>query len=94
MIENLAKGIVGGVISGALVAACGYAKNKGQKLNSRELTKTALTGAVVGGIAAYTGVDYFTAEAYLLNIGAITLIQYSIKAVTRRLFNKNNKKAP
>lgn len=80
------KGIVAGMINGAIIAALGYARLAGKEdFDEKKFLQTAIIGAVVGGVGADAGWTYSQAYEWASTMGLITIIEYIKKAVWRRL---------
>lgn len=77
-----------GVFSGLLIAALGYFKSTPDVFEPRKFFITVGIGAIVGAVAGYLGMEYASAEAWLGSIGAITAIDYILKAIWRRYLEK------
>src|SRR3990167_8408690 len=79
--------ILAGAFSGVLAAAGGWAKTRAkgpiENFDQQKFLLTALLGAVVGGIAAYRGWDYASAETWFATIGGVVAVEYIGKAVWR-----------
>ena len=83
---GLLKGIASGVASGIGAAFLGYLKSS--KEESFELKKFCVTlgiGAIVGGVSSVSGMNYEEAYDYLASIGVITLSEYCLKIIWRKL---------
>jgi len=77
---------VKGLISGAVTALLGYAKNaKVEDFDPKKAFQTICVGAFIGAVAGIYGYDYNTAEEWLTSIGAITVFEYVKKTLIRRL---------
>jgi|GEM_PF-5705039 len=87
MVWEVVRGILAGIVSGAVTALLGYAKTGGlESFEPKKAVQTIIVGAVVGGFAGAWGVTYQEAYEYLGSVGAITLIEYVKKSIVKRLF--------
>ncbi len=88
--------IAGGIVAGAAYGLWKYYnkkvkakdENREDKLtfSKKKFVKTLLIGAVVGGVAAYSGLTVELAfENELLYFGAVVAVEEAIKTVTRFL---------
>jgi len=78
--------IIAGIISGAIVMLLGYAKSSTvESFDPRKAGQTIIIGAVVGGIAGYSGWTFEYAYEWAASAGVITVVEYLKKAVYRRL---------
>lgn len=85
MLEIL-TGIGGGIISGIIAAALGFAHtHEGTNFDFASFGQTVIVGGFVGGFAGYSGVSYAEAQDYLLTTGGLTLFEYIKKAFLRRI---------
>ena len=84
-IASIFEVILYGLLSGAITALLGYAKSVGEKFDGFKAFYTLVIGAIVGAVGGYFGMDYYSAYDWLMSIGAITVIQYAIKAIWRRI---------
>jgi len=82
---EVVTGIGMGLVSGVITAALGYAKSAGENFNYKKLLQTVIIGGFIGGVAGAMGISYTQAEQWLGTIGAITLVEYIMKGMLRRL---------
>ena len=86
MMWKILKGILIGMICGAITALLGYAKSvTSEKFNLKKAVQTIIVGAVVGGISGYFGWTYEQAEEWASNMGITTILEYLKKAVWRKI---------
>jgi len=78
--------VLAGAASGIVAAGSGYLKNAGSEFSMQNFAETVFEGAVVGAVAGSLGISYSAAEDYLVTVGAVTLIDYVKKTLTRRVF--------
>ncbi len=78
-------GVAGGILSGLMAAALGYAKNVGSEFDDKAFIKTVVIGMFVGAVAAYMGLSYENAMAYVTTTGGLVLFEYVEKAIWRRI---------
>ena len=80
------KGIIVGMVCGAITALLGYAKSVTvEKFNPKKAGQTVVVGAVIGGVSGYYGWTYQQAEEWASNIGLVTLTEFIKKAVWRKI---------
>jgi len=83
---GLLKNIANGVFSGIVTAFLGYLKNsKDEEFDAGKFVQTLIIGGIVGAVAQVAGMTYESAYDYLMSIGVITLTQYLLKTLYRRL---------
>ncbi len=81
-------GIGGGILSGLMAAALGYAKNVGAEFDDKAFIQTVIIGMFVGAVAAYMGMTYDNAMAYVTTTGGLVLFEYIEKSIWRRVGEK------
>lgn len=84
------EAILYGIISGAITALLGYAKSHTvESFDGTKALKTLVIGAFIGLVAAYYNIDFTTAEQWLGSIGAITVVQYVLRAIARKILRRD-----
>lgn len=73
-----------GIVDGLIYAFSGKLKNAGQPFDWRKLWPTVLLSAVVGGVAAFLGMEYNAVYSDALVIGSTAVLQNLWKALSRR----------
>jgi hypothetical protein len=82
-----------GAGNGAAFAIFGYIKaNKIEDFDTKKFLLTIIIGAVIGGVAGFSGMTFVNAEAWLINMGILTglifFVENGIKIIWRRFFKK------
>jgi Na+/proline symporter len=92
MIEIIAP-ILAGAVNGFGLALLGYLKNSvTEDFDIEKLAPTAITGAIIGGIAGYGGLSYDQGVTWATSTSAILVIDLIRKAIMNRLFPKKEDK--
>lgn len=76
--------IAQGAVAGAIASIGGYLKTKDEPFDAFKMVKTTLLGAVVGGVAGYSGVNTLTVEA----MTAYPFVVYGVDALAKIIYNK------
>jgi len=77
--------IFAGVSAGVTLALTGFAKKEGKKFDYKKFGATIITGAGVGIIAPFSGMEMSTTYEYAISMGIIPVVENLLKAIYRRL---------
>jgi hypothetical protein len=96
---NIVKSLLEGIMVGIVIAVLGYLKkvsDSGElpKFNSAKFAATIVIGGIAGALMRYYNISYDDASNILMTAGAVTLIEYSIKALYRYLKSKGHDVIP
>lgn len=92
MVWETIQPILVGAVTGALASLVGYAKNlaSAEKWDWLKASPMFIIGAIVGGYAAFNGIDNLSAQGVLEASGAIFAINYLFAAIVKFFNNKKN----
>ncbi|MFA5307206.1 MAG: hypothetical protein WC365_07205 [Candidatus Babeliales bacterium] len=88
MSEHIIINVIAGASTGIGLAIAGYLKTKDEEFDYVKLAETAVVGVVIGGAGGFLGLNYDNAITYLTNSGAITVVQYGVKVLVRKVLPK------
>jgi len=88
MIELISK-VGSGVVAGIMYSLSSYAKKKDQEFDWVKFVSTIGFGAFVGLVHGSIGLDLSAANALLINLGAVPIVENVCKAIWRKLVPGN-----